>query len=637
MKKSVLFILLLFFAITSLSAAIRLPKIFSDNMVIQRNVPVKIWGWSNKNSTVEITFNGQTVKSKAGGKGFWTCTLRAMNQGGPLEMKISDGKETVVLTNILIGDIWLGSGQSNMEWVVKNSKDAEAEISAGNYDKMRLFTVANSMSYRPAEDISGGSWEICSSATVGSFSAVAYFFGRKLHQELDIPIGLINSSWGGTNIQTWMSWDIMSLDEEYKSLNIKEYEKMAVESQRNVEKYRQALKDDKGISEKWYDEAHKPESWKKMDLPKEWGRTELGKSDGIVWFRKEVTLPSTAENEKALLGLGPVDDKDDTYVNGKLIGTTADYAADRRYALEPGVLKAGKNLIVIKVTDTGGGGGVKGRKDQMFIEVNGERIPLNGEWDYKASVLTTDFGIREMGPNTFPSQLYNAMIAPLTAFAIKGVIWYQGEANVGNPSKYKTMFPALIKDWRTHWGNDFPFFWVQLANFLEPTDKPKQSAWAELRDAQTATLSVPLTGQALAIDIGEAKDIHPRNKQDVGLRLALCALKVAYGKDVVDSGPMYKAVSREEGNIMKVSFTNVGGGLLAKGDKYGYLKGFAIAGADNKFVWAKAEIRGDEVIVYSDVVNDPVAVSYGWADNPDDANLFNKEGLPACPFRSDGR
>jgi len=634
MKKLPILLFCLTAGVTSLIAAVRLPKIFSNNMVLQRDVSIKIWGWAEKNATVSVAFNGQLTKAKANAKGMWLATLKPMKHGGPFEMKVSDRSGAILLTNILIGDVWLGSGQSNMEWIVKNSNQAKEEISAGNYDKIRLFTVNHVMRYSPEEDVSGGPWQVCSSNTVGDFSAVAYFFGRKLVGELDIPIGLINSSWGGTNIETWISWDMMALEEEYKNLNPKEYEQMAKETQARVEKYQQALKNDKGLSEKWYEKSYQPSGWKKMTLPREWSETEFRESDGIVWFRKEVDLPAGVEMHQALLGLGPIDDWDNTYVNGVLIGSTHEYTEDRQYKLDPGVLKEGKNLIVVKVTDTGGGGGLDGRKDQLFLEVNGSRFPLQGEWGYQPSVLTTDYDIKETGPNTFPSQLYNAMIAPLTPFAIKGILWYQGEANVGRAYRYRTLFPSLIKNWRKKWGYDLPFFWVQLANFLAPAEQPQESAWAELREAQNMTLQLPSTGQAVTIDIGEANDIHPRNKQDVGLRLALAALKVTYSKDLVSSGPEYRSMTNE-GNSIKLSFNNIGHGLQAKGDRYGYLKGFAIAGTDKKFFWAKARIEGDNVVVESDKVNDPVAVRYGWANNPDDANLFNDDGLPASPFRTD--
>ncbi len=618
----------------SISAAIRLPRVFSDNMVLQRDTPVKIWGWADKQANISVMFQGQTAEAKANSKGFWTVTLKPMSHGGPFEMRIAErGKETMVLANILIGDIWLGSGQSNMEWVVKNSNNSSEEIAEGNYDKLRLFTVNKAMSYSPMEDVSGGPWQVCSSHTVGDFSAVAYFFGRKLLKELDVPIGLINSSWGGTIIETWISWDIMSLEEDYRTINPKAYESMAKENAIRIEKYEAALKHDKGLAEKWYDVSYQAHDWKKMEQPQEWGNTELGGSDGIVWLRKEIDLPSDVEDRAALLALGPVDDGDDTYVNGKLVGSSLEYTKDRQYSLEPGMLKAGRNVIVVKVTDTGGGGGLYGRKDQVFLEVSGKRFPLQGAWDHKSSVLTSDFGIKETGPNTFPSQLYNAMIAPLTSFAIKGVIWYQGESNTSKAQHYQVLFPSLIKNWRSKWGYDFPFFWVQLANFMAPAELPKESQWAELREAQSLTLKLPATGQAIAIDIGEAKDIHPRNKQDVGLRLALSALKVAYNKDVVDSGPVYKSMTID-GSKIKLSFMNTGGGLYAK-DKYGYVKGFAIAGVDKKYVWAKAYVEGDRVVVSSDQVENPVSVRYAWGDNPDDANLYNKEGLPACPFRTD--
>src|SRR5688572_19353677 len=294
MKKLCVLIFCLTTGITSL-AVVRLPKIFSNNMVLQRDVPVKIWGWTDKNATVSIDFNGQTLKAKANSRGIWLVTLKPMKHGGPFEMKITEGSGTIQLTNILIGDVWLGSGQSNMEWIVKNSNHANEEIAAGNYDKIRLFTVNQAMSYSPQEDVSGGPWQICSSSTVGDFSAVAYFFGRKLSTELDIPIGLINSSWGGTNIETWISWDMMALEEEYKNMKPKEYEQMAKETQGRVEKYQQALKNDKGLSEKWYEKSFQPSGWRKMMLPLEWGETELRESDGIVWFRKEIDLPVGVE------------------------------------------------------------------------------------------------------------------------------------------------------------------------------------------------------------------------------------------------------------------------------------------------------------------------------------------------------
>ena len=520
-----------------------------------------------------------------------------------------------------------------MEWVVKNVNDAEREIAEGNYDRLRHFTVGKRVAYSPAEDITGGEWQVCSSHTVGDFSAVAYFFGRKLMAELDVPIGLINTSWGGTNIETWISWDVMKHDEAHKNVNLKALEKSAAANEERVKKYHEAIKTDKGLTEKWYASDYVPTGWKTMDLPEPWHNTELAEDDGIVWFRREITLPKGVENHEATLGLGPIDDRDDAYVNGLPVGSTNSYVEDRQYSLKTGTLKEGKNIIAVRVTDTGGGGGFHGKETQLFLEVAGSRHPLHGEWSYKPSVRTTDFGIRETGPNSFPSQLFNTMIAPIVKFKIRGVIWYQGESNVGDPKKYQQLFPALIHDWREKWGYDFPFLWVQLANFLKPSDVPQESNWAALREAQTMTLKVPATGQALAIDIGDAGDIHPRNKQDVGLRLALAALKVAYEKDVVYSGPMVRSVERD-GTSLKISFDHIGAGLQARGDKYGYLRGFAVAGPDGKFVWAKASIEGDKIVVWSDEISKPVAVRFAWK-NFMHPNLYNGAGLPASPFRTD--
>lgn len=630
MRKYLLILLFAGYAIAA--AAVKLPAVFSDNMVLQRNMPITVWGWCDKNKTVTAVFNGETKQVKADSKGRWELTFRAQPHGGPYQLTVSDAKGSVTLSNILVGDVWIGSGQSNMEWEVKNSKDAEKEIAAANYDKLRLFTVTRKMSFSPVEDVLSSGWQVCSSHTVGNFSAVAYFFGRKLMEDLDVPIGLINTSWGGTNIETWISWDVMKQDSTYKYLDLKELEKIPVNNAAKRKDFEEALKHDNGRWEKWYDPAFIPDGWKAMELPKPWSRTELAQDDGIVWFRREITLPADVESNGGLLSLGIIDDGDETYINGVQVGATNAYAPERRYSFKPGTLKPGKNVIVIRVIDTGGNGGLVGRSEQLFLEINGSKYPLNGEWLYKPAVRSTDFGIKDFGPNTYPSQLFNAMIAPIVKFKIAGAIWYQGEANVGNPQKYQALFPTLIQNWRSKWGYDFPFLWAQLANFMKPSNEPTESNWAALREAQTMTLEVPSTGQALAIDIGEADDIHPRNKQDVGLRLALAALKVAYKKDVIYSGPMFNSVT-SEGNALRVSFRHTGSGLISKNDKYGYVRGFAIAGADGKFVWAKAYIDGNDVVVYSPSVKDPISIRYAWADNPDDANLFNAEGLPACPFR----
>ncbi len=616
----------------SLHAEVILPKIFSDNMVLQRNQPIQVWGWAKASESVTVTLNGATAKTKADKNGNWKLSLKAMSHGGPYEL-IVKGKNTITLRNILIGDVWVGSGQSNMEWTIKDTNHAKEEIANANHPQIRLFTVPKAMSFDVEKDLTGGQWLECNSSTLGDFSAVAYFFGRKLNADLNIPIGLVNSSWGGTNIQTWMSWDVMAGKDEYRKLDIATLREAAKEMPEKQRKFSEAIANEKGKLEKWYD-ANTADGWKKITLPKLWEQTEIGNADGVVWFRKEFTVSAEDIGKSTTLHLGPIDDADETYVNGKQVGGMNGWNIDRHYAIAGNILQPGKNVLVVRVYDGAGGGGIYGAPDKLYLDVNNKRIDLTGEWQYKISVLNTEYGLQSAGPNAYPSQLYNAMIAPIIPMPIKGVIWYQGESNTGEAGKYQKLFPELISNWRTKWNQQFPFFWVQLANFMAPDSLPVSSDWAALRETQSMTLSLPSTGQAVIIDIGEANDIHPRNKQDVGLRLALSALKVAYNQNVVYSGPVYKSMQKVD-NKLVLTFDNTGSGLQVK-DKYGYLKAFAIAGEDQKFVWAKAYIEDNKVIVYHPAIKNPVAVRYAWGNNPDDANLYNKEGLPASPFRTDG-
>jgi sialate O-acetylesterase len=615
-----------------LKAEVTLPRIFSDNMVIQRDVTTKVWGWAEKGESIVISFNNATVKTKADKNGNWSVSFRPMVYGGPFEMTVKGKKNLITLKNILIGDVWLGSGQSNMEWVLKNTNDAETEIVNANYPAIRLFTVKRAMSYDEQSDLAGGEWRECNSQTAGDFSAVAYFFGRKLNEDMNVPIGLINSSWGGTNIQTWMSWERMLQKEEYRNFDISTLRVSAKDEAEKRKRYEDALVNEKGTTEGWHLTTDLSD-WKKMRLPQTWEASEIGQADGYAWFIKEFDVPSGRTAQDISISLGPIDDQDETYLNGELIGSSRGATIDRVYKVSGDKLKGGTNRIAIRVYDMARRGGIWGRPDQLFCQTGSKKISLAGEWFFKTSVLTTDFGVKDSHPNTFPSQLYNAMIAPVIQFPVKGVIWYQGESNAQEAYLYRSLFPEMINDWRKKWNNEFPFLWVQLANYMAPDSVPAQSEWAELREAQSMTMSLPKTGQAVIIDIGEAHDIHPRNKRDVGNRLALGALKVAYNKDIVYTGPVYRSMEKKDDKIV-LTFSNTGSGLWVR-DKYGYIKGFAIAGADQKFVWANAFLEGDKIVVYNAVVRDPVAVRYAWGNNPDDANLYNKEGLPASPFRTD--
>ena len=483
-------------------------------------------------------------------------------------------------------------------------------------------------------------WELCTEKSAAVFSAVGYYFGVDLNKQIGVPIGLINSNWGGTDIETWISLETMYADKDYaaviekmKSANLDELnrqaEKMQQEWQNKIDK------EDPGITGKWYMPGSASGDWKKMVLPQAWEGAGLPALDGVVWFKKEIVIAAADAGKEAILSLGPIDDSDVTFVNGTQVGETINrYNLPREYAIKPGILKEGKNLIAVKVIDTGGGGGINGNANQMQLVVSGTAMSLAGDWLYRVG-LDLPAPRSASSPNSYPSLLYNGMINPLINFPIKGVIWYQGENNAGNYVKYRSLFPAMINDWRSKWMiGDFTFLFVQLANYMEPIDEPRESSWAGLREAQTMTLSLPKTGMAVIIDIGEAKDIHPKDKDNVGYRLSLAAQKVAYGKEVVYSGPMYKSME-VKGNAIILDFNNTGSGLMVK-DKYGYLKSFMIAGADKKFVWATASVAPDNKVIVSSVqVKNPVAVRYAWADNPEDANLYNKEGLPASPFRTD--
>ncbi len=621
---------------------VRLPKIFSSNMVLQQGIEIPVWGWANPGERVAVIFNKTTIRVRTGSDGKWQVKFPPQTAGGPYNMTIR-GKNLIEFNNILIGEVWICSGQSNMEWRVDQSNNAEEEIASATYPKIRLFTVPKAVAQSPQDDISGGEWVECSPETVAGFSAVGYFFGRDLHQELDVPIGLINTSWGGTVAETWISPNTISNDPDFRERLI-ELQQMDLESYRKakMDQIKDILggeipKEDQGMKGNdpvWAGLDFNDNNWRSIKTPMYWENQGYIDIDGIGWYRKNVQLNEEQTNANLTLHLGKIDDSDITFFNGIEIGKTeGKYDEERVYTIDKKYLRPGKNMIAVRVHDTGGNGGIWGDPENQFLAIGNEKEDISGEWKFRIS--RAEVAAINVGPNSYPTLLFNAMINPLVPYPIKGAIWYQGESNAGRAKQYQRVFPSLITDWRNHWNQgDFPFLFVSLANYTEAPEQPGESDWAELREAQTKTLSLPNTGMALAIDIGEAGDIHPRNKQDVGKRLALNAYKIAYGKDVVHAGPMYKEVVFTDGKAM-IEFSETGSGLKVK-NRYGYLNGFTLAGADRKFHWAKAELVDyNTVVVYSDDVQNPVAVRYGWANNPDDLNLYNMEGFPANPFRTD--
>lgn len=639
MKRNILVLLALCISFFC-TANIRLPKILSDNMVLQRNKPITLWGWADAGEKITITFKNQKKSTKADKAGKWIVRLDSESAGGPYQLTVK-GKNTLVLNNILVGEVWVCSGQSNMEWTVQNTNNAEQEIKDADFPEIRQFLVQKAVSSKLEEDVRSGEWKVCSPGTVSDFTAVGYFFARELYRSLKIPVGLVNTSWGGTHSETWTSREAFAGSDEFKQmissmppLDLDVLAKQKQEAQLKKLQRMNITLPAKGV-ENWKEASFNDKEWKTMKLPDLWEQQGLEDLDGIVWFRRSINISAVDAGKEGLLELAMIDDSDESFVNGIKVGATKNkYNEKRRYKIPAGVLKEGKNVIAVRVDDTGGGGGIYGdARDFKLTTAGTVEIPLAGEWSF--SVENLSMSNAAVGPNSYPTLLFNAMVNPLLNFAIEGAIWYQGESNAGRAYQYRTAFPLMIQDWRNHWKQgDFPFYFVQLASFNSANgDSRNGSTWAELREAQTMTLSLPNTGMAVTTDIGEANDIHPRNKQDVGKRLAAIALNQTYGQKNVFSGPVYKSMITD-GNKARVSFTHLGTGLVAK-DKYGYLKGFEVAGADQKFHYAKAWIEGNEVVVSSEHVASPVAVRFGWADNPEDANLFNNEGFPASPFRTD--
>ncbi len=638
-------------------AEVRVPSIIGDNMVVQQGRKARVWGTAQPGESVTVTFAGQTERTMADGQGHWQIFLGPRKAGGPFVLTIA-GSNTLTFKNVLVGDVWICSGQSNMEFPLVNATGGAEAMAQANYPEIHLFTVQKNTAPLPLDDVKGH-WVVTSPEQVGQFSAVGYFFGRELYQRLKIPLGLIHSSWGGTPAEAWTSHDALAsvpvlkpiLDRYQKSLEMlpqrrQDYERALADWERN-NLYADPGNKGEALGYASVDPTFNLADWKLMNLPQFFETAGLI-IDGAVWFRKEIDLPASWMGKDLALNLTAIDDFDITYFNGTRVGATGNdtpnsYLVPRHYNVPGSLVHAGRNLIAVRVFDRAGEGGF-GRSDLMSLVPVGakeaEAISLAGPWSYKVELALEpkkpDYGSRPELPGptnqNSPSVLYNAMIAPLKPYAIRGAIWYQGESNASRAYQYRTLFPTMIRNWRAAWGQgDFPFYFVQLANWRPVKSEPEDSEWAELREAQTMTLQQPGTGMAVIIDIGDTNDIHPRNKLDVGKRLAAWALAESYHQNVESSGPLYESFSLKDEKI-RVKFKHLGGGL--KTSDGGPLKGFAIAGADHKFVWADARVEGDIVIVWSRDVARPVAVRYAWADNPV-CNLYNQAGLPASPFRTD--
>lgn len=632
-----------------LQAKVVLPSVFTDNMVLQQKTDITFYGDATKNKqlTVKTGWNGKEYHTEADGQGKWSLKIPTPAAGGPYEITFSDGKK-LQLKNVMIGEVWFCSGQSNMEMPVAGwgkVMNYEQEIAEAAYPAIRLFQVKKNTSLAPLKEVEStlGGWQECSSATVPEFSALAYFYARALWKELNVPIGVIDCTWGGTPAEAWTNHEtlrqVMGFREEMDKLERLGFDPNRMEQAYSEERaHWQSLftEKDKGMENGklcWTAPSLSEEDWQTISLPGYWEGKGLKDFDGIIWFRRSLEIPAEWAGKPLTLRLGMIDDEDITYFNGVEIARGAGYMTPRTYTIPAKLVKAGKAVLAVRVSDFGGEGGIHGKAEELYVEADGKRISLAGDWKYRIGLSLKGFPPAPVSPiqsSSYPTVLFNAMVKPWTAFPIKGVIWYQGEANVGRSEQYGDLFPALITDWRRQWRSNFPFYFVQLANFMESKKIQPNSEWAALREAQTKALKLDQVGMAVTIDIGLADDIHPKNKQEVGRRLALLALAGSYGKNVSSSAPVFQNYIIK-GDKMELDFGQRQDGFKIKDTT---LKGFTIAGPDRVFYSAEAMVQNGKIIVSSPKVSVPLAARYGWADNPD-CNLYGENGLPVAPFRTD--
>jgi sialate O-acetylesterase len=616
-------------------------SLFCDHAVLQQGMPIPVWGTADDGEKVTVTLAGQTVSTVAR-DGKWSVRLAPLPAGGPHVLTIA-GKNRIEISDVLIGEVWVCSGQSNMERQLgpregqQPIKNWQAEAAAADFPQIRHFGVAQHLALAP-QTRAEGQWLVCTPQTAPEFTAVGFFFGRALHLARGTPVGLIHSSWGGTPAEAWTSREGLARIPEFAD-SVARLEKFAKDPAAARADYEHDLdrwfeENDRGSKPgaPWNAEAFEDKAWPVMRLPVKWEEAGLPDFDGIVWFRREVEVPAAWAGHDVELHLGAIDDIDTTWVNGRFAGSTNVWNTPRVYHLAAGTLHAGRNVIAVRVLDTGGYGGLWGGGDAMRLvraDDPAQIIAVDGEWRYEASLFSHNAPpppVNVSGSAGAPTVLYNGMIAPLEPYAIRGVIWYQGEANAGQAQLYRRLFPNLVADWRRAWGQgDFPFLYVQIAPFREMPP--------EIREAQRLSLAkIPHSAMAVTIDVGNANDIHPTDKKPVGERLALAARALAYGEKIEYSGPLFESL-QIDGQRAVLRFSHVGGGLVANG---GELKGFTLAGADKVFHAARATIVGDTVEVTADGVSTPSAVRYGWA-NVAEGNLFNRAGLPASPFATDSK
>ncbi len=636
MQRAIALILLWSSILHSSQSQIQLPRLISDGVILQHDEPLNIWGWASPGESVTLKLGGYEYVAQAEDNGDWSVTVPPQEAGGPHEL-VFTGTNEIIVKDVLFGDVWICSGQSNMELTMERVKEKYPDvISSASNRYIRQFTVPDQYDFKHAHsDFDEGSWEEVDSQSILSFSAVAYFFARELYDKYDVPVGLINAAVGGSPVEAWMSEDALkqfpdAYDEMQKYKDDKLIESIESADRKRIGLWHNELNRlDKGLSSsaRWYEPYYEDVEWDVMEIPGFWSDHSTDHLNGVFWFRKTFYLPPDLAGRPGRLWLGRIVDQDFAYINGQLTGTTGYQYPPRRYIVKPGILKEGENTLAVRVINNQGKGGFIPDKP-YFLEVGPDTFDLKGIWKYNIGTL-----MDPLESQTFirwkPGGLYNRMIAPLVNYQTKGVIWYQGESNTDEPDLYQGRFSAMIADWRKKWGRELPFLYVQLANFMESHPSPSQSNWAELRQAQLNTLEVSRTGMAVAIDLGEWNDIHPLNKEDVGRRLAWQAMKVAYGEmRGAKESPIPLSADFQRRKVV-ITFKNMGAGLVARS---GPLAHFAISNDGVHFEWASAEIKGDTITVWNKKIKKPIIVRYAWADNPASANLYGKNGLPVSPF-----
>lgn len=636
------FLFLSLLLVSSLAGAqVRLARLFSDHVVLQRQQPLPVWGWAKPGETVTVRLAGQQQTAKADAAGQWRVRFNPLEAGGPHTLAVSARSGKAGAADVLIGDVWLCSGQSNMEWPVKQADHYATEKATANYPRIRHFRVDHQLALTPQTDLTAGEWVVCAPQTVGEFTAVGYYFAQAVARQVDVPIGLLHTSWGGSQAEGWISKEAMLTDPELRAYAEHLPTSWAQADSLVDQKLRRQLLGADNLTPtpadeaRYRDPAYDFSGWRKADPMGQWDWKDMKGFRGQGYMARLIEIPAELVGVETTLSLAQNDSPNQIYINGRPVASGV-LTGNRRLTLPPNTWQAGTNRLLIRMGNMQNpawfGLGLMGSANDLAVDGNGQHIALGGDWFLRPAFAEPHTYTRFM--NNVGVSIYNAMIAPLLPFGIRGALWYQGETNAGRAYQYRQTFPLLINDWRKRWGHTFPFYFVQLSSYGANQSSNQGSNWAELREAQTMTLQLPQTGMAVTTDVGNPADIHPTDKKTVGQRLAAVALKQTYGLAQPAGSPLYQAM-RLEGSKALLTFTNTEGGLTTRG-RYPYLTGFEIAGDDKVFHYAEAHIRPDNTVeVLHPAVTKPVAVRYGWADAPVDANLFNKAGFPASPFRTD--